>query len=1383
MVKHVLYLIIFCPLLSFGQSNTYRFDHLTTQFEIVEDGLSGNTVLCLFQDSRGFLWVGTYSGLNRYDGYKVKAYKFDDSKESTISNDMIRGICEDNEGNLWVGTNSGLNKFVRDTERFTRFLNRDDDPSSISNNQVNAVCKDLKGDIWAATENGLNMYDMKNKKFIRYMGDHDEPSGLKNSKLYSLYQDKDGYMWIGGNSWLNKFDPAKKEFSSVFLDPSLEAGDAGSAVSICEDHNGLLWIVMFQGGIASYDKSNGGLIYYLNDPLDNTSISSNSLRVVFEDSQNRLWIGSYDSGLNLFDRDKKKFTRISKSYRRDGLNDNGVYSILEDRSGILWFGTWAGGLNKYGQKYKFKTFSHNPEDQNSLGSNEVYAVYVDQYNELWVGTETTGLDRIDRDRTKITHYSHSSSNLNSISSNAVYTICEDKSGYIWVGTGGRGVNRFERSTGKFTCFKHIQGDLYSLGNDIVSQMRCDSKGNIWIGMEEGIDKYIQGEDKFVHYTHKDNDPGSLDKHLIYSLYVDRMDNIWAGTNGGGIYKYDRQIDDFRKYTPFPTGNSVNAVSVIFQDKNGSYWAGTNGGIIKFEPQKKLFRLYSEVDGLISNTVNGILEDNNGNLWISTGKGLSRFDPVVESFTSYDASSGLQGTEFNTWAYFKNTAGRMYFGGTNGLTSFDPSEIKDNQHIPDMIISDINVLHTNIAIGYDSIFGRIILEKSISETKQIELNYDENIISFEILALDFKNPRGNKYAFILEGFDKEWTYKDASQRYITYTNLNPGKYVFRIRGSNSDGVWNEVGTSLTLIVRHPWWGSWWAYSLYLILFITAFAGSSRFYLNRKALKNQLKLEHEHASKLAEVDRIKSNFFTNVSHEFRTPLTLIMGPSDNIIKSSSGEEIKKEAETIRRNAGRLLRLINQLLDLSKLDEKKLKLHAAEANIISFIKGIVMSFEAFAERKDLTLSIQASKNNISLYFDRDKMEHIITNLLSNAIKFTSKGGYITVKIIEKDEDTLLIKIKDTGIGISESEIPKLFDRFYQVDSSQTREYEGSGLGLSLTKELVELHHGTISVESKVGNPKTGKAGWTEFTIELPRGEYHLTEDEILKKPETIEIHDLPEPEVIENPVSVQEETQKAEENNNDKTIILIVEDNKDVREYIREILNNDYCVEEAINGEQGVRKAERIIPDLIVSDIMMPKMDGNQLTRILKNEEKTSHIPIILLTAKCEQESRIEGLETGADDYLTKPFDTEELRIRIKNLIENRRKLQEKFRRGGPAPFREVKHFGRLDQNFIDKLNKIIDEHLSEEEFSIEDLGKGVNMSRSQVHRKLTALTGKSPSLYMRSLRLAKASELIRAQTGNISEIAYSVGFSSPAYFTRCFKEEFGFPPSDMVNHIVK
>jgi len=551
-------------------------------------------------------------------------------------------------------------------------------------------------------------------------------------------------------------------------------------------------------------------------------------------------------------------------------------------------------------------------------------------------------------------------------------------------------------------------------------------------------------------------------------------------------------------------------------------------------------------------------------------------------------------------------------------------------------------------------------------------------------------------------------------------------------------------------------------------------SARTYdLKRQRLKHQLELEHEHAEKLEEVDQMKSRFFANISHEFRTPLTLILGPCESIIRDTSKEETKKRAGTIKKNANRLLALINQLLDLSKLEAGRLKLETSSGNIVTFVKGIAMSFESVGERKDILLKVTTSNNEIEVYFDKEKMEKILTNLFSNAFKFTPVGGKITVAINEIDDKSVEIKVKDTGIGISEEEIPRLFDRFYQVDNSQTREQKGTGIGLSLTKELVELHLGSIKVESKEGK-------WTEITVSLPLGKKHLLPDEIVEADESpVERKMLVEEE--DTLTSLQFDKPFPEDFDKDKTIILVVEDNTDVREYIKESLGEEYQVEEAANGEQGVRKAENIIPDLIISDIMMPKMDGNELTRKLKNDEKTSHIPIILLTAKAEQESKLEGLETGADDYLTKPFDTKELQIRIKNLINIRRELQKKYSKGDYVPEKkeEEKKLSNLEEQFMNKVMEVIEDHLPEEEFSIEQFGKEVGMSRVQLHRKLKALSGKSASNYLRSVRLAKAKKMIKEEKENISEIAYSVGFSSPAYFTRCFKEEYGYPPSDLSN----
>ncbi len=760
--------------------------------------------------------------------------------------------------------------------------------------------------------------------------------------------------------------------------------------------------------------------------------------------------------------------------------------------------------------------------------------------------------------------------------------------------------------------------------------------------------------------------------------------------------------------------------------------------------------------------------------------------------------------FQGGAYFKNKKGEMFFGGDNGFNSFYPDSIKNNNRIPPVVITDFRLFNRSVPVGLDTITNRIILSKSITETNEIELTYKDYIISFEFAALDFHTPDKNKYAYIMEGFDKGWTYTDANRRFATYTNLDPGEYTFKVKGSNNDGIWNEAGTSIKLIITPPWWATWWAYGFYLIVFGSVLYGIRKYEINRLNWKNQFKLDEVKLEERAEIDLMKSRFFANISHEFRTPLTLILSPTENVLSKSVDDETQKQLSIVKRSANRLLGLINQLLDLSKLEAGKLELRTSKSNIVPFIKGITMSFESIAERIDITLKVKAEKDEIELYFDKEKMTKILTNLLSNAFKFTPEGGEITVSIAKchselvsessamnflknqmlnqvQHDNSVEIKVRDTGIGIPADEIPKLFDRFYQVDSSQTREYEGTGIGLALTKELVELHQGTISAASKFG-------AWTEFTVTLPVGRKHLKDDEIVE--EDVILKNLNEPVMdgsyktdspshFDPAIAGQVKLSVTDNTSEDKNIVLVVEDNADVREFIKDSLGNEFQIEEAANGEQGVRKAEQIIPDLIISDVMMPKMDGNELTRILKNDEKTSHIPIILLTAKAEQESRLEGLETGADDYLTKPFDTNELKVRIKNLLNIRKKLQEKYGKEIQVQKSDRKKLSSLDEHFMNNVLEVINKHLSEEEFSIEEFDKELVMGRVQIFRKLKALTGKSPSRYIRSIRLARAKKMIEEKKANISEIAYSVGFGSPAYFSKCFREEFGFPPSDLTN----
>jgi two-component system sensor histidine kinase ChiS len=1369
-IKIVSAIVVLCSL-SFAQKRDIQFEHLS-----IDDGLSANTVLAILQDSRGFLWIGTYDGLNRYDGYKFIVYKNSTEDTTSISDNKIRAICEDKNGDLWIGTwAGGLNKFIRDKEKFKHYRYNPANPSGISSDGVLSLCFDEAGNLWISTEgSGLDYFNPENETFVHYKHNPDDPNSISGNTSYSVYVDKKGILWCGTDrNGLNKFVKGINKFEVYKNSPDDPESISGNVIAtICEDYLGNLWIGTRDAGLNRLNPSDGKFTRYKYDPENPNGISDSDVWVVYEDSDNLLWIGNFSGGLNLFNRANETFTSYKKDYYDPkSLNDDGIFSIYEDRTGIMWFGTWNGGLNKYDKlKEKFITYYHDPNNSNSLSDDGVFSIYKDKQGILWVGTDAGGLNRIDEKNNKFTHYNHNPDDPSSIAGDYVSSICEDKEGFLWISNDEAGLNRLDRRTNKFQHYKHVPDDPNSISNNAISQVFCDSHGDLWIGTSgSGMDRLKRKSNTFLHYQNDPENPKSISSKMVYCFYEDKSWNLWIGTNGGGLMMYNRNSDDFThyKYDPKnPIGSlSSNIISSICQDENGILWIGTGGGgLNRFNKSKKRFEHYKEKDGLANDLVYGVLNDGNGNLWISTGKGISKFNIKNKSFRNYDSKDGLQGNDFNQWASFKSSNGEMYFGGVNGFNVINPDLIKENPYPPKIAITDFQVLHKNVSIGYDSLWERTILEKSITETNLIELNHDDNIISFELTALDFHSPSKNKYAYFLEGFDKNWIHADANHRNITYTNLDPGEYTLKVKGSNSDGVWNETGTSLKIIINSPWWATWWSYILYGFVFTLIFTGSTRFYLNRQRLRHQLQLEHEHAKKLEEIDQMKSSFYANISHEFRTPLMLILGPAEKLLSKITDDDHRKQAGLIKGNANKLLNLINQLLDLSKIEAGKLKLQASSGNIAQFIKGIVMEFEPIAEQKDITLKISLEKEEIVAYFDRDKLEKIILNVMSNAVKFTPKGGTISVNL-KLINHSLEIIVRDTGIGIPKSKLPNIFDRFYQVDGSHTREYEGTGIGLALTKELVELHKGQIFIDSE-------ESKWTEVNIYFPLGKAHLSEDEIVEPADVINNRTKP------TQVEVSSEIEDSlNENLVDKTIVLVVEDNPDVREYIKDALNEIYHVEEAANGEQGLRKAEQYIPDLIISDIMMPKMDGYEMTKRIKQNEKTSHIPVILLTAKSDKDSKLEGLGLGADDYLVKPFDTLELLVRIKNLIETRRFLQEKFSKDYEVTEKIDKPLlSTVDENFMNRILGVIEEHISEEEFSIENIATEAAMSRTQIYRKIKALTGKSPSVYLRSLRLSKAKQMIKRGEGTISEISYRVGFSSPAYFSRCFREEFGNSPSE-------
>lgn len=1318
---------VFSPL----QREVYaQKDNITFEHYSIDHGMYETNITSVIQDKVGFLWFSTFSGIEKYDGYNFTTYKNNPDDTNSIDNAFANILYQDKDGYIWIGNKHGFDKFNSSTGIFTHFKTYPAEMETITNNNVLSICEDNEGVLWIGTGDGLYKFFKHTGKILKTIL---RPESINSNIINAIYKDNEGSLWFGTSSGLDKYDPKSGNFIHHWNNSNLYNTSSDYYVNtIFEDKSGILWLGT-RNGVVAFDPIKMTSVRYIQCKA--IAVSS-----ICEDEYGTLWFGTSGNGLYAFDKKTFKYSQYNHSpEERTSISSNVITSVFKERSGTIWITTIDGGINKINRvKQPFKKYPFDTVKKIVRGNN----------NKLWIGT-AEGWYIFYPENEKIIPYSFGSDEL----------VEEEKSGDLWIGTFSSGVYKRD-PIGRITNF------YTSPGEEITRRILCmwkEPDGTTWIGTAAGsvykIDPNQTHLKKIVQNT-----------GTVKDLYLDEFGIMWIGYYDGGLICYDTKNNVVvRKYFPDsqnPNSTKSQTFLEILEDKFGTLWFATDEGLGKYTRSTDSLIYYNEKDGLPMDLVWSILEDDHDNIWLSTRKGISKFNSATKNFKNYDESYGLPENGLSNIYGCKTDNGEMYFGYPGGIVRFHPDSIINNPFIPPVVITAVKNLDNSVPIE-----------------KEIQLSYDENFLSFEFVALSYLSPERNQYAHKMEGIDTGWVYSGA-RRFASYPNLEPGEYIFRVKASNNDGVWNEVGTSVAIIISPPWWKTWWAYLFYSCCFVFALYGIRRYEMNRISYKNQVKVDKVILHEKEETEKLKSRFFANISHEFRTPLTLILGPAEKIISKES-KNIVKDAGTIKRNAQRLLQLVNQLLDLSRLEAGKYKLQASKWNIVSFVKGITLSFESLSESKDITLKLQAERDHIELYFDKEKMIKILSNILSNAFKFTLEDGRITVSVREiknqNKSEAVEIKIKDSGIGIPKEDIPKLFDRFYQVDSSLTKEHEGTGIGLALTKELVELHHGKISVESKLGE-------WTEFTLNFPAGKDHLKDEEIVEQKENAE-------EVILNPDEIGMKNLPLEiidkyfkedslsqpphndiEENEEKTIILVVEDNYDMREYIKDSLDPGYQIEEAINGEQGIRKAEKIIPDLIISDMMMPKMDGHELTRILKSNEKTSHIPIILLTAKSEQEDKIEGLKQGADDYLTKPYDAKELQVRIENLIAIRKKLQQKYANIPAAVKKVEKKLSSLDEDFMRRVIAVIEKHLSDEDFSIEEFAAELNMSRIQLHRKLKALAGKSAGNFLRSVRLAKAKQFIEEKQGNIAEIAYSVGFSSPAYFTKCFKEEFGYLPRD-------
>jgi signal transduction histidine kinase/ligand-binding sensor domain-containing protein/AraC-like DNA-binding protein len=1367
--------------LSFPQYDEVKFEHIT-----VEDGLPENSISCILQDHLGFLWLGTQNGLVKYDGYTMTVYRTDPNDTNSISGNGIQAICEDHNGNIWIGIlgtlwdmGSGLNRFDRNTETFMHFVHNPADTSSINSNSIITIYEDESLRMWIGTDKGLNLFDERNNNFYQYY--FQDSSKLKEGRILAIGENQLTGDVLVGSEFLGlwKCDLEKNVLTRINFVDKAKFLNTCAILGFQKSDNEFLWMGTNKG-LAQLNLISNQLKFYQIVPSTKyIQGNANDFTSILQDKNGLIWTGTTGEpgeGLCQFDPETEQFKRFKyESFNPHSLRYNSILSLCEDKSGILWVGTHMGGLSRWDRKkWKFKHFGHDPKTPNSISEDNVVSICEDEKGILWLGTFDRGLNRYDRIKNQFTCYLHDPLNPYSISNNGLESVIDDpvESGVLWIGTWGAGLDKFYKEEEIFIHFQHDPTDDNSISCNIIRTLFIDSRGVLWIGTEEGLNRFNRKTKKFKRFQNDPEDSTSLSGDRVNSIIEDNAGTIWIGTDGYGINRFNPVSENFVSYKSLSNNEWPKLITCLYEDKKGNLWIGTHmEGIYLFDRKKGIYtKNLNEKDGLSNNVVRAILEDDSGNLWISTTTGLSKFNPTTESFKNFGRSEGLGGIRFN-FSAIKTKSGEMIFVGEHGFNIFHPDSVKDDPVPPQVVIANVSL--------FNRPGEKLIFEQFISELDEIILTYNQNDLSFDFVGLHYGDPRKNSYKYILDGFDDDWI--DAgTQRNATYTNLDPGEYIFRCNASNRDGIWHEKGASIKIIILPPWWATTWAYFFYAILIISIVYFTWKLQLKRVRIKHDYEMSRFEAEKMHEVDKLKSRFFANISHEFRTPLTLILGLARKIGDKTKETSSREDAGVIKRNAGRLNGLVNQLLDLSKLESGNMTLRTYLQSIIPLLKGLVLSFASYAERKRITLKFNSDEKEIVAYIDKDKIEKIVTNLLSNAFKFTPEGGSINVNVKTSHQITspltmegtqggfVEIQVNDTGIGIAENRIEKIFDRFYQVDGSHTREQEGTGLGLALTKELVELHKGKIRVESSEGKGST-------FTVALPLGKDHLKSEEIIEsKVETEEVVPYEvklSPENEEQKVGAKIEAVTEEE----KLLLLIVEDNADVRNYVKGNLEEEFRTLEAVDGEDGLNQSISQIPDLIISDVMMPKMDGFEMCNKLKNDERTSHIPVIMLTAKATDKDKIDGYKTGADDYIMKPFDTEVLRARIINLIQQRDRLREHFKKEGIIQIDET-NVTPTDKIFLKKALDIINKHISDETFSVDVFADEIAMSRSQLGRKLVALVGESPGDLIRRIRLTKAAKLIEEDFGNISEIAAEVGFNNPSNFARSFRTQFGVPPSD-------
>ena len=1327
------------------------------------DGLSSNYIRTLFQDHAGFMWIGTENGLNRFDGNHFVTYRFDPDDSTSISNNWILSLHEDSSYNLWVGTQRGLNRLDRSTGYFERIFVHE----SVEKNQaleISGILEDKEGNIWAIANNHTLLRVFQKADGAYLLKEEEQITSQLAGEIYisGVLQDQSGHFWLRTQNGLVRWHPDTKvikQFSFPFDTGTIESGMIEGRMAI--DQSGDIILFGNQSGIFTLspaekkpkirpleayeqiiklqpDLDTRRLYYMTINPknqlwavyenkvleidLNKPAVVQNHLKelsfpfdihVLTIDKEGALWVGMAGGGISIENLAPSPFSFFGHNQEDPAsLSPGVVRTFAETNDGQMWVGLLGNGIdlldiNDPQDLNKKANLRHNPRNDASLSGDLIIELHKGKQNQLWIATNSSGLDEYNMETGQWTHYRHEPSNPNSISQDRIWGITEDPEGWVWIGAFQEGLNRLDPKTGAIQRYLHDPKDSSSLLDDQIKSLYTDSHGEVWIGSHAGLSHFHKKEERIYHFTHDPNNPSSISNGIVWCMYEDHQGNLWVGT-GLGLNRFDRKNNTFERFY--------------------------------------------EKDGLPSNTIYGILQDNEQNLWVSTDAGLALLlsTDTENNFRAIKQKDGLASTSFVPKAFFKSSInGLLYFGSTAGIVIVDPLQLSREQIIPRLR------LHSFTRNNLRSNEGGLITDYFTEQkSKDIALTHLDQAVSLAFTDLRWEKNKPYTYTYQLIGLNKRWM-PLAENMKVTFANLDPGNYRLKLRAIDRYGQIQQEKSMLTLQVYPPWWRSGWAYGIYVILVLLILLILYRLQLRRQ-------LEKQEAASLRRLDNFKNRLYANITHEFRTPLTIIGGMAEQIRKEPD-RWLEKGTRMISDNNANLLNLVDQMLELQKVESGGLNLNYRRANIIPFLRSIYEQFEGFAQSGKQILTFNTEIARLEMDYDEEKITRILTNLLSNAIKYTPEKGEISLSIsTTQTPESLHLAVTDTGIGIPSDQLPHVFDRFFQASNNEHASRIGSGIGLSLTHELVKLMGGDIKVKSTEGKGST-------FSISIPVSRNAAPQAATsTTKVQTAVIGKQGPSKPVTTPT------------NSDLPIALIVEDNSQIVEYISICLQNHYQLLLASDGQQGIDLAIEQIPDIIISDVMMPKKNGFELCNLVKEDQRTSHIPIIMLTAKVDVASRITGLQQGADDYLAKPFHEEELLVRMKNLLAIRQKLQARYQDLYNQPISQEIDIQKIEtikeDTFILKLKAAFEARIDDPDFNAKALAQEMHLSRSQLGRKVKALTGRSLSIYLRSLRLQKAKFLLQSTKLPIKEIAYEVGFPTPNYFTTSYTEEFGESPTD-------